>query len=241
MASLYTDEVREERYARLRCKKNKLDKQYGILGQIAVFLAGCGLIAGGLMSFLNGIFLNPMELISFIPSAAQAVMVVLAIYKREPKFTGLMMLAFFGCDVVGALLGKVNLLFNGMFIFLVFCLILDFRWDKLRKEEGFPLFDITYEEREKRNQIREEQARNRALQAGVRTAATEQSSDMGDILDDGFDTPVLAPHLHGIHDRGQFAVGGTQRPQAYQSGEMDMLEEIGQPPSGGGSAEMDEL
>ena len=245
MPSLYTDSVREARYAKLRAEKNRLEKIYNILGWIALFTMGGGLIMAALSAFLVGIFLDPMEIVKFVPEAGQVVCVFAALYKREPKFTGLMMLGFIACGLVSTLLSgapssamDVSFLLNFAFIFLIVCLVYSFRWNKLTKEEGFPHFDITYEERQKRMQIQEEQSRNRAVRAGVRVAATEQTSEMGDILDAGFDAPVLAPHLTGTHDRSKNAVGGMKRPAAYTAGEMDELAEDGAPPQ---SAEMEEL
>lgn len=245
MPSLYTDSVREARYAKLRAEKNRLEKIYNILGWIALFTMGGGLIMAALSAFLVGIFLDPMEIVKFVPEAGQVVCVFAALYKREPKFTGLMMLGFIVCGVVSTLLSgapssamDVSFLLNFAFIFLIVCLVYSFRWNKLTKEEGFPHFDITYEERQKRMQIQEEQSRNRAVRAGVRVAATEQTSEMGDILDAGFDAPVLAPHLTGTHDRSKNAVGGMKRPAAYTAGEMDELAEDGASPQ---SAEMEEL
>lgn len=245
MPSLYTDSVREARYAKLRAEKNRLEKIYNILGWIALFTMGGGLIMAALSAFLVGIFLDPMEIVKFVPEAGQVVCVFAALYKREPKFTGLMMLGFIACGVVSTLLSgapssamDVSFLLNFAFIFLIVCLVYSFRWNKLTKEEGFPHFDITYEERQKRMQIQEEQSRNRAVRAGVRVAATEQTSEMGDILDAGFDAPVLAPHLTGTHDRSKNAVGGMKRPAAYTAGEMDELAEDGAAPQ---PAEMEEL
>ncbi len=245
MPSLYTDSVREARYAKLRAEKNRLEKIYNILGWIALITMGGGLIMAALSAFLVGIFLNPMEIVKFVPEAGQVFCVFAALYKREPKFTELMMLVFIACGVVGALLSgassnamNVSFVLNFAFIFLIVCLIYSFRWQKLAKEEGFPHFDITYEERQKRMQLQEEQSRNRAIRSGVRVAATEQTSEMGDILDAGFDAPVLASHLTGTHDRSKNAVGGMKRPAAYTAGEMDELAEDGAPPQ---SAEMEEL
>ena len=245
MPSIYTDSVREERYGRLRVRKKQLEKYYDILGWILLIGMGGGLIAAAIGAFLTGIFLDPMELIRFIPEAGQVFIVFWALYRHDPKCTGLAMLIFFGCGALSSLLSGTGVGVNGIgfalnlgFLPLIIILLIDFKWDKLRKEEGFPHFDILYEEREKRQQNQEELSRNRALKAGVRVAATEQTSEMGDLLDAGFDAPVMAPHLHGIHDRGQFAVGGIRKPDAYTEGQMDRLEEIGAPEN---NTEMEEL
>ena len=222
MASLYTDEAREERYFRLRAKKKRLDRVLDILMWLTLLCAAVSIIPGFAAAFLNGVFLGDLHaLLDFVWSVAVYALAIYAIYCKNPKY------AF--CAIVGIV--AISILFDAFSVIGLITLLpvlwVDKEWAKLEKEEGFPLFDMSYAEREERTRTAEERARNRALQAGARVASSGQTSDMGDLLDAGHDTMVIAPALHGQHDRYRGSVAGqTERPQ-FVPGVMDTLETIG--------------
>lgn len=222
MASLYTDEAREERYFRLRAKKKRLDGLLDITMWITLACAAIVIIPGAMSAFLNGVFLGDMRtLLEFLMSVAVCGFTVYAIYCKNFRHV---IIAMIGVALLTMLAGAMSLI---VMIPLIIAAVVSWEWGKLEKEEGFPHFDITYAEREERERTAESRARNRAIQAGARISSVGQSSDMGDLLDAGHDTMVLAPTLRGQHDR---YLGSTQQntaPQPVNQGIMDSLESIG--------------
>lgn len=243
MTTMYTDAAREERYGRLRAKRNFLEKWHDRLAWVAIFTIGLGMIASIMGGVLYGLFISISEFFTAMFDVAEALAVFYALYKRDYRITagvliGYVLLKSITLGAFGGMLSLTDL----VVLMLIAELIIDIQWHKLSQEEGFPLFDITYAEREERKQLQEEIVRNRAINQGVRVAATEQTSDMGDLLDAGFDAPVLPPHLSARHERsGLYATPGTQAAEDFDAGKMAMLEEIGAPPRSGQSNEMDEL
>lgn len=223
MASIYTDEVREQRYFKLRAKKKRLERILDWMMWIVLAAAALTIIPDFAAAFLNGVFLGDLHaLFEFLVDAAVYGFAIYAIYRKSAKLTGIAVAVV----ALGAVLTGTPLSLVGV-IPLVLLLYVDVEWGKLEKEEGFPHFDITYAEREERQRTAEERARNRAIQAGARVAATEQSSDMGDLLDAGHDTMVVAPTLRGYHDRSRNSGSAPETPKPFAPGVMDTLEAIG--------------
>ncbi len=223
MASLYTDEAREERYFKLRAKKKRLERILDWMMWIVLAAAALTIIPDFASAFLNGVFLGDLHaLFELLVDVAVYGFAIYAIYRKSAKLTGIAVAVV----LLGAVLTGSPLSLVGM-IPLLLLLYVDVQWGKLEKEEGFPHFDITYAEREERQRTAEERARNRAIQAGARVAATEQSSDMGDLLDAGHDTMVIAPTLRGYHDRSRDSSRAAETPRQFAPGVMDTLEAIG--------------
>jgi len=242
---MYSDREREERYGRLRARKNKLEKQHDILGWVVMGTVGLGAVISIFSGVLYGVFVDASQFFYTLFELAEAGAVIYAVYKRDWRITLGVLIGYILLTAiqVGAFDGHFSIV-DLVVVLLGVELYIDRQWFKLSQEEGFPHFDITYAEREKRQQIQEELMRNRALQAGVRVASTEQTSGMGDLLDADSDAPVLAPHLQARHDRSRlYAAPGTQMPDAFDAGKMGMLEEIGAPAPEAPpqNTEMDEL
>jgi|GEM_PF-2032605 len=230
MASLYTDEAREARYAKLRTKKKRLDITLDIIMRIVLFTMGLGVVINAIGGLLSVLSLNFLDGISFLLDLAMVAAVVYAIYKRDRLTSAIVLGITIVFPMIRGFASGFGLSVN-LFapVIMIAVLIVDVQWYQLSQEEGFPLFDISYQERQERQKQLEKVSLNRAVASGVRMASTEQNSDMSDLLDAGFDRPVMAQPLSGYHERMKDAKPGVQRAAGYQPGVMDMLEEIGGP------------
>ncbi len=221
MASIYTDEARRERYDRLRAKKKRLDKCLDIVMWLALIGAFIGVVSGFMSGVLNGVLYGNLKpfFIWLLDTGIYGVM-IWAIYAKNIKLTLIAMgiVALSSIAVIAG--GEIP---DGL-VLLIPVLIVDIQWDKLSKEEGFPLFDISFREYEDRERHQTEIARNRALAAGVRVATAEgDGADMGDILDAGFDKPVIAERIGTNMGRYAGSVQDAVPQREFTPGVMDEL------------------
>ena len=228
MASIYTDEAREARYGKLRIKRNRCEKWLGWIMWAILLIGALSLIPGFVDGLLGGLFRGELfTFFGFLFSVVNFCAAVYAVYAKKWQHT---IAAIVLIAVLGAITASINYkmaasTFN--IIPLIPTFFIDRVWAELEKEEGFPLFDISYAEREERRRNMEKLTEARALRAGYRVAQTEQTSDMSDLLDSGRDAPVMAAHPRGYHDRYQDSQQITEPFQGIRSGVMDTLEDIG--------------
>ena len=210
-----------QRYDRLRTKKKRLDRCLDIIMWITLLGVAISVISGFMGGILGSVLYGDLrKFFLWLLDVAVYGVTIWAIYAKNVRFTAIA-IAF------SALAGGIELA-NGEAPYellpLIATLIVDVQWAKLEKEEGFPLFDISFREYEEREKNQAEFARTRALEAGVRVASAEGSGDgMSDILDAGFDAPVIADRIGTNVNR--FA-GSSQEavPQrAFTPGVMDSI------------------
>lgn len=218
MASYLTDSEREERYAKNRIKRNRYNKFFDIAMWVALLLTAIDVLPAVIASVLS---FNPILLFQSLPAALAHAGVILAIYRKDFRFS----LVAMGICLL------ITMLCSGDAVLPLFLLIpvtsVSYQWMKLSQEEGFPLFDISYAEREEAHKVAERRAEHRALAAGMRAASTAQTDDMHDLLDAERDLPVMAKHVSGYHDRFHDGVIADQVSSASQQpGVMDTLEAL---------------
>lgn len=224
MASIYTDAEREERYDKLRRKKRQLEKILDILMWGFLIFAALLMIGGISSGLLGGLLGGGLgDFFDFLVTALLCAAAIYVIYAKKIKHT---LIALGAGVLLMALTGMGSVI---PLVAMIACIPVDIAWGKLEKEEGFPLFDISYAEREERQKASEQMVYQRALDAGVRIASTEQTSDMGDLLDAGHDAMVIAAPLRGSQDRFRGAVPDAVPQQSFQPGLMDTLEQMDAP------------
>lgn len=222
MTSIYTDEARQARYDRLRAKKRRLDKCLDVLMWITLIGGFITLLSGFMTGVLGGVLYGDLKaFFEWLLNVAVFGVTVWAIYAKNVRFTLIAM-------IVSAVAAFLELATASGFVYalipLILTLIVDIQWEKLSKEEGFPLFEISIREYETREKHQLEIARNRALNAGVRVATAEgDGADMGDILDAGFDKPVIAERIGVNPGRFEGSVQGAVVQQGFTPGEMDSI------------------
>lgn len=228
MATIYTDESREQRYARLRTKKRKCEKALDILMWITLLVGAFDLIPGLFSGLFNGLFGGSLDnFFAFFFSFAGAAAAIYAIYAKKFFHTLAAIVFIAVISVLGAAMAGQMAISTGYIVILIPVAVIDRIWNGLEKEEGFPLFDISYAEREERRRNQEKLTEVRMLRAGYRVAADEQPADMHDLLDSERDVPVMPAHPRGYHDRFLGSAAVSAPAAAVPSGIMDTLEEIG--------------
>lgn len=158
MASIYTDEVRIAHYE--VCKKRA--KRCEILFGVALWgmmLAAANelfdLIADGVFGgLMQG---APQILAAKIFTSAVTVFGSLACWRRDLR---LLLGALLGAGICTAA-GIFALLGHFAPLFLLAALIAGIEWKKLSQEEGFPQFEITYQEKVDRQRTEEIRIRSR--------------------------------------------------------------------------------
>ena len=227
LASIYTDESREQRYGRLRRKKKKCEKALDILMWITLLVGALDLIPQLFSGVLKGLFAGQLgEFFGVIFSAVSAAAAVYAIYAKKWTHTLGAILVIAVSSAIGMAISGGLVTSSGYIVLLIPVLIVDRIWAGLEQEEGFPLFDISYAERGERSRNLEKLTEARALRAGYRIAQTEQTSDMPDLLDSGRDAPVAAAHPHGYQERFYGSAAENAPAEEIRSGIMDTLEEL---------------
>ena len=227
MASIYTDEAREARYGKLRDKRNRCDKWLGWIMWGVLLIGAFSLLPGFVSGILGGLLKGELfSFFGFLFSVVNFCIAVYAVYAKKWKHT---LIAIPLIAILGAFTMSIDSRMaaaTAYIIPLIPTFFIDRTWGQLEQEEGFPLFDISYAEREERRRNMEKLTEARALRAGYRVAQTQQQSDMSDLLDSGHDAPVMAKPVHGYHDRfGDSVQAGTPM-TSLPSGVMDTLEEM---------------
>lgn len=223
MASYLTDEEREGRYFRLRKKVRTCDRLFGVTVIILIVFIILNLtdFTFTFSRMLSGDFQPFFQLMLIFVMCAFG---VTAAYRKKLLLV-----------LLSLLIGLLMPFLVGMFGFLFLAAMLPsipaaVIWQKLEKEEGFPLFRISIAETQERQKLTEQRIRFRALQAGARVAEEAAASagaapdGMTDLLDAG-DAPILTRDLHGYHARSEQAQAFENAPQQI-SGNMDSLEDF---------------
>ncbi|MBR6107922.1 MAG: hypothetical protein IKQ39_07920 [Oscillospiraceae bacterium] len=219
MASIYTDEVRQTRYMRLRRRKRILDRIFDVCMIAALVFGTLALYSAGpmLMEGLGGADIRLIlgGLICILPLPGIIVTIYLKNWKAAAAEFALLFLA-------GAILIDGT---YGLLIFIdVIALVTDIFWEKLSQQEGFPTFEIGYQEEKERAKALHQYAENRAVAAGVRAERTEPDNDMHDLLDADTDVGTVTQKLTGMHDRYRDVQTHETGRAAYVPGVMDDLE-----------------
>ena len=218
MASFQTDEVRRERYGVLRAQRIKCEKRFSLSGALLAFVTAADIIGSILFSTFGLITTVGAEMLACLPlSLAVYVLMFAGITKRS-----MMPL------LIGALLSAVRValcpasFFLPTFFPLLIAILTMRKWDALSKEEGFPKFDISFDEREKRAAQMERITKHAAIETGKRRTAAPDADAMSDLLDTEGDVPVATAELSGYHERsrhGRIVESG----KAVEYGNMDDL------------------
>lgn len=190
------DKLREERYARNRLIRNRLDHTFDISMWVTILVSLLPVVNAVIYGVAALFTAQVGELFKAVCTLVGCAATILAIYQKKVRF-GIIMLGVVLLMVVcgGSVLIHIPI--------LLFVLCVSYRWEQLSQEEGFPLFDISYREREQRQKLQEQYAKERALQSGARVASPEQQSDMHDLLDAEKDTPIFSAELKGYYERNR--------------------------------------
>ena len=233
MASILTDESRQARYAVLRKRKKILERIFDIMMWGTLLELFIEIVSQFVSGVLQGIFMGELiPFFVFLFVLAAGVFSVYALFRRDLRFllpavilTGLM--NGMGCFVAFGVLLPVFLSIAG---------INSIFWAKLKQEEGFPLFDISFIEEQERQKVQEKRTEYRTLQAQIRAAqeTLDTDAEMTDLLDADTKKDYMPAHLNNYHERYRNADAVVQIPEAHDD-KMDLVEEP--EPSG----EMDEL
>ena len=205
MISIYTDEARRKRYADNLRIKAKCEKWFAISLGIYVLLMIAEL-CGGFFSrgMAIGLGVNNIAQIGryhLLPCFLALSAGLAGILLREWRLTA--------AAVIGVLLvtcaGWFNAFCIGTFTLLPLAsaTAAGIKWAKLRKEEGFPRFQIDWAEYETREKSQTGYVQQRALEQGVRTEPQplDPHAGMRDLTEKP-ETEALPAVLQGYHDRG---------------------------------------
>ncbi|MBQ8921160.1 MAG: hypothetical protein IJ060_03240 [Oscillospiraceae bacterium] len=220
MASIYTDAEREARYAKLRTKKRAYDKIFDFC-MLGAIVFGVFALRDILLVFFAALWaLSIPHILVCLLAMACVLGTVWAIYKKDVRFTFCVLLLMLFLTFTGtAPVGVPLILIAG-----VTC-VTDFLWYQLSQEEGFPQFEIGFEEWKQREKAYEHYAENRAVEAGVRAAADagDDGGEMHDLLDEKLTPLPAAPARY----KSRFEQAHVYEKQnRYQPGVMDDLEDL---------------
>ena len=225
MPSFYTDEERSRRYGELRERKKWLDRAYSISMFVTLGIALFLLLPCLYMTFMQGIFLFQISqvfnmLILLLMFAFQ----VCGIYSRRWQFTAASVATEFVMETMKMkLVGIESILpwfMVGFSCVTVFVFVCHYANNKLSQEEGYPDFDISYEERAQQKKQMEARQMHRILQEEAKPADPNAESDMTDLLDEAQRTAPAA--LTAYRDRHTLNTQNAGEKQ-YVPGEMDEL------------------
>ncbi len=221
MPSIYTEDERLARYSRLRKRRDSIEKILGIAMLITVIAALGEVVQALLDSILGGLTLL-RGLGEFFRALADTVLMaaaVFAVYKRDWRITlGVFILISFG--IGGGVVYDLGVIQP---IPLTAAMICDIFWAKLSKEEGFPQFQLEVNRQEAAAKAWDFTARKRAVETGARAAASADSSDMHDLLDDSAEE--INSDLTGYQERSQGADPLVHKAEQH-SDRMDTLEDL---------------
>ena len=218
MASLLTDDVRREQNAVFRAQRIKCEKIFNVCGFFLILTALADLVGTILWSAFGLITsTNLAPAWCFPVSLAVYVLVLTGTFGRKMPTV-----------LIGALIGAARLILNPIGFFtlsaipiLIICLTMR-KWVSLSKEEGFPLFDISFDEREKRAAQMERITKHVAIETGKRRTAVPDAGEMSDLLDAAGDVPVATAELSGYHDRSRHG-SIVESGRTVENGNMDEL------------------
>ncbi len=223
MASLYTDEALEARYARNR-KKKRLYELVSLL--LFLMWLACALfvmlpdviigvlsVVANIMSLLTTGELDS-DMTNFIVTAlvelATALPTGYVIYRKRSRYALILSAVLFVLMLTTRYYAFVSfqLFLNIMAFILHRC------WETLAQEEGYPLFAISYQEQQEKQQAAERLAKKQAIKAAQDACAEQPVSNaaaenvMPDLLDP--QTVNIPSDLAGYHDRFQQTNADTE-------------------------------
>lgn len=224
MPSVLTDEQRSKQYGELRDKKRKIEKAYHISGAVIIGLSVFIVLPSIYTAFLHAMF--RFEVRAIWETALIIAMFLTGLFgisRRSWHITGASLVLMIIVDAaVRQLSGIPEILpyFTSAFSAVsAFVLFLHWNWEKLRNAEGFPDFDISYEERVQHEKTVQRQHMNRLLAEGAERSSLD-NGDMTDLLDES--KSALPAELTAYKDRFtlQTQQAGERR---YAKNEMDEL------------------
>ena len=226
MPSIYTDEERSRRYGELRERKKWLDKAYSLSMWAALGLSLLMLLPTFYFTFMSGMFLFKVgkPLVDLLMVLLSAGLQIVGIGTRKWQLTLGSAAAQFVMDTISITLVGVKeifLWFSVPFAFLtLFVFVCHYANNKLSQEEGYPDFDISYEERAQQKKQMEARHMQRILQEEAVPADPAADSDMTDLLDEAQRTAPAS--LTAYRDRHTFNTQNAGE-KNYVPGEMDEL------------------
>lgn len=226
MVSMYTDEARLKRYSVLHAKMEKCEFWFGkcLLISIVVSLA----------ESVGNIFAKPVANLvqgKLVPNSISTLLVVLtmgftvfAITQRNRKLILAALVAVVLCFCAGWYtqfqIGAIQIMP------LSIALRYAFTWNMLENEEGFPRFQIDWEEHGNREKSQVSYIERRALESGARVEqeALDPNAQMTDIIDAPEEVQQLGAKLHNYHERSRNSDAAVQiAPHHNQT--MDAIED----------------
>ena len=234
MANILTDESRLTRYSVLRKRKKILETIFDISMFLIILAAATEIIPQFISGVLQGFFLGELRpFFVFLGVTLSMAFFVYALFRRDWRF------------LLPALILSLLLTGGGFFCGLgsllspfaiAAALIVSFFWLKLQKEEGFPLFEITFNEEQERQKVQEKRTEYRTLQAQIREAQEKPDSnaEMTDLLDADSQKDFMPAHLSNYHERYRNADAVVHSVQPHD----DRMDTVTEPEQSG---EMDEL
>ena len=136
------EEFREERYAALRIRKARCEKIFTVCLAASALLAAVEIMTFGTISSIALFGENRyLGLLSFGLNAGIIIFSLLGICYRKRSLTCAALLLW-----IAACLLHFRPLFIGSFVYMLNTLFNEMEWDRLRKKEGFPQFQIPFRE-----------------------------------------------------------------------------------------------
>lgn len=204
MISIYSDRVREERYFQLRRKKKRYETCFAICLAAYAFLMLTELIGGSCSRMIAiGIHVNQYAKLPpyhLLPNLAVMGVGLAGIVLRKwiPALIGIVgiLLVTFAGWMTAFYLGTAGI------IPLAVSAFVSLKWADLAEEEGFPRFQIDFEEYEEAQKSQVSFIQHRALAQGVRTEQQplDPNAQMTDLAN-ASDTEALPSMLQAYHDR----------------------------------------
>jgi len=206
MANLLTDDVRREQYAIHRARRIQCEKWFSLSGGVMVFNIIADIFGTMFSDILEKMTnINPCPVWALPISLAVYALMLFGTSSRRPQPV-----------LIGVLLAFVRIALKPFSLFTIALLpiivmaVTMRAWVSLSKEDGFPLFDISFDEREKRAAQMERITKHVAIETGKRRTAAPNAGEMSDLLDREGDTPVAMTDLSGYHDRSRHGKVGEQ-------------------------------
>ena len=225
MPSALTDEARRAHYGKMREYKKWIDKAYALGMGVFILLAVLLVLPTFYFTVMSGMFLFKIKkpVIDLLFVLLMYGLQFAGIGTRKWQYTAGAAAAWFVSDTVGfslVAMSEIYLYFSIAFVILtVYASACHIAWHKLSQEEGFPDFDISFEERGKQQKQAEAQHRHRILQEEA-TAAAGSVKDMTDLLDP--EQKTMPAELTAYRDRHTLTAQNAGN-KDYVPGEMDEL------------------
>lgn len=232
MVSMYTDKAREERYFRLRRRKKRCDRILSIAVAASILIGlteiSCELFAPYLLKGLRGGIETaslPLPGLHSIFPIAGMILVPFAAQKRS------WILAAIAVPVIllSAVLGLLCKFYIGLFdLPLLAGIIYAGRiWEHLKVQEGFPRFQIDFDEYKNRAEQQAHYIEHRAIEEGARAEQDmlDPNAEMDDLCGGAAQPQRLGAKLQKYHERS-LGSDAVIRPVEAHGDAMTELEEF---------------